>query len=63
MTQRLYKTSMLKEAFNAMTRDRLGRSQDGYECFVVSAFANSYHPSRNVVDTCITMAAGSVALI
>lgn len=43
VTQRLYKTSMLKEAFNAMTRDRLGRSQDGYECFVVSAFANSYH--------------------
>ena len=34
---------MLKEAFKAMTRDRLGRSQDGYECFVVSAFANSYH--------------------
>lgn len=43
VTQRLYRTSMLKEAFNAMTRDRLGRSQDGYECFVVSAFANSYH--------------------
>ena len=43
VTQRLYKTSVLKEAFNAMTRDRLGRSQDGYECFVVSAFANSYH--------------------
>ena len=43
VTQRLYKTSMLKEAFKAMTRDRLGRSQDGYECFVVSAFANSYH--------------------
>ena len=43
VTHRLYKTSVLKEAFNAMTRDRLGRSQDGYECFVVSAFANSYH--------------------
>ena len=43
VTQRLYKTSVLKEAFNAMTRDRLGRSQDGDECFVVSAFANSYH--------------------
>lgn len=43
ITQRLYKTSMLKQAFSAMTRERLGRSQDGYECFVVSAFAQSYH--------------------
>ena len=47
VTQRLYKTSLLKKAFAAMTRDRLGRSQDGYECFVVSAFAQSYHSCKD----------------
>lgn len=47
VTQRLYKTSLLKKAFAAMTRDRLGRSQDGYECFVVSTFAQSYHSCKD----------------
>lgn len=47
VTQRLYKTSILKQAFAAMTKDRLGRSQDGYECFVVSAFAKTYHSCKH----------------
>lgn len=47
ITQRLYKTSVLKQAFAAMTKDRLGRSQDGYECFVVSAFAKTYHSCKH----------------
>ena len=47
VTQRLYRTSLLKKAFASMTRDRLGRSQDGYECFVVSAFAQSYHSCKD----------------
>lgn len=46
VTQRLYKTTLLKKAFAAMTRERLGRSQDGYECFVVSAMAKSYHSCK-----------------
>lgn len=41
-TQRMYRTSLLKHAFAEMTDARLGRSQDGYECFVVSALAHSY---------------------
>lgn len=45
-TQRLYRTSLLKTAFARMTKDRLGRSQDGYECFVVSALAASYRPIK-----------------
>ena len=47
VTQRLYKTSVLKQAFAAMTKERLGRSQDGYECFVVSAFAKTYHSCKH----------------
>ena len=42
VTQRLYRTSLLKQAFSEMTTERLGRSQDGYECFVISALANTY---------------------
>lgn len=41
-TQRMYRTSLLKRAFAEMTDARLGRSQDGYECFAVSALAHSY---------------------
>lgn len=41
-TQRAYRTGLLKQAFAEMTKERLGRSQDGYECFVISAMAHSY---------------------
>ncbi len=46
-TQRVYRTELLKHAFSLMTKDRLGRSQDGYECFVVSALAQSYHSYKS----------------
>ena len=46
-TQRVYRTELLKHAFSLMTKDRLGRSQDGYECFVVSALAQSYHSCKS----------------
>lgn len=39
VTQRLYRTSFLKRAFASMTRDRLGRAQDGYEFFVIGSMA------------------------
>lgn len=42
VTQRMYQIALLQRAFSAMTDERLGRSQDGYECFVVSALAQSY---------------------
>lgn len=47
VTQRLYRTELLKRAFGLMTRDRLGRSQDGYECFVISALAETYHSCKS----------------
>lgn len=37
--QRLFKTSLVKEAFSCMTRDRLGRGQDAYEWLVISSLA------------------------
>lgn len=42
VTQRCYKTSLLKKAFEQTTDYALRRSQDGYECFVVSALATTY---------------------
>ena len=51
-TQRLYKTALLKKAFAAMTDNRLGRSQDGYECFVTSALAQSYQPIKECRGYC-----------
>lgn len=38
--QRLFKTSLVKEAFSHMTRERLGRGQDAYEWLVISSLAN-----------------------
>ncbi|ROT86731.1 DUF4422 domain-containing protein [Bifidobacterium mongoliense] len=43
VTQRLFRTNVLKSAFNAMTSSRLERAEDGYECFVISALSQSYH--------------------
>lgn len=42
VTQRLFKTSLLKKAFNNMTSKRLERAEDGYECLVISALAHTY---------------------
>ena len=47
VTQRVYRASLLKQAFSMMTTNRLGRSQDGYECFVVSALAQTYRPIKH----------------
>lgn len=38
-TQRLYRTDLLKRAFDTMTSERLERAEDGYEVFVVSDMA------------------------
>jgi lipopolysaccharide biosynthesis glycosyltransferase/glycosyltransferase involved in cell wall biosynthesis len=43
VTQRLYRMELLKSAFSTMTDSRLERAEDGYECFVISALADSYH--------------------
>lgn len=40
-TQRLYRTALVRKAFAAMTDKRLERAEDGYETFVLSAFAGS----------------------
>lgn len=41
VTQRVYSSSLLKDAFARMTKDRLGRAQDGYEFFVIASLACS----------------------
>lgn len=43
--QRLYKGELVKKAFDAMTRDRLGRGQDAYEWLVIASLAKreSFH--------------------
>ncbi len=43
VTQRLFRTDILKSAFNAMSSNRLERAEDGYECFAISSLAQSYH--------------------
>lgn len=48
VTQRLYRTSLLKEAFTAMTVGRLERAEDGYECIVISSMAHTYHADKNI---------------
>lgn len=41
ITQRAFDSSYFKNAYNKMTSDRMGRAQDGYECFVALAEADS----------------------
>jgi lipopolysaccharide biosynthesis glycosyltransferase/glycosyltransferase involved in cell wall biosynthesis len=41
VTQRAYRTAFLQRAFSLMTSERLDRAEDGYECFVVAAEAQS----------------------
>ena len=48
LTQRLYRTDLLKRAFDAMPAERLNRTEDGYECFIVSALASSYHSEKGI---------------
>ncbi|MCH9276634.1 DUF4422 domain-containing protein [Bifidobacterium amazonense] len=46
VTQRAFRTSLLKRAFAMMTGDRLERAEDGYECLVASAIATSYRSAK-----------------
>lgn len=46
VTQRIYRTSLLKKAFAAMTSERLERAEDGYECLVISALAHTYRSCK-----------------
>ncbi|MBT1170593.1 DUF4422 domain-containing protein [Bifidobacterium sp. SO4] len=46
VTQRVYRTALLKRAFDQMTSTRLERAEDGYECFVISALASSYRSAK-----------------
>lgn len=39
VTQRVYSSGLLKAAYDAMVKERLGRAQDGYEYFVISTLA------------------------
>lgn len=49
VTQRVYSSSLLKEAFVKMTKDRLGRAQDGYEFFVIASLAQRQLTRNDVV--------------
>ena len=49
ITQRVYSAALLKSAFEAMTGDRLGRAQDGYEYFVTSALAKKQITRNDIV--------------
>ncbi len=49
VTQRVYEASFLKKAFAAMTSDRLGVAEDGYEFFVIAALAESEVTRNDVV--------------
>lgn len=49
ITQRVYKSDLLKRAYEAMTTDRLGRAQDGYEYFVVSSLATKQVTHNDIV--------------
>lgn len=48
ITQRLFKTSLLKQAFNIMDDATINRGEDAYESFVVLSLASS----ANSLDTC-----------
>lgn len=47
VTQRLFRVRLLKRAFGRMTRNRLERAEDGYECFVISDLAASYRSIKS----------------
>lgn len=47
VTQRLFRTDLLKRAFERMSTERLERAEDGYECFVISDLAESYRSMKS----------------
>lgn len=49
VTQRVYSRELLQRAFAAMTRDRLGRAQDGYEYFVIASMARRQVTRNDIV--------------
>lgn len=49
VTQRVYSSELIKRAYQAMTDDRLGRAQDGYESFVIACLANEQITANDVV--------------
>lgn len=49
VTQRVYASPLLKKAFSLMTRDRLGRAQDGYEFFVIASLAQRQLTCNGIV--------------
>ena len=46
VTQRMYRTALLRYAFAVMSDRPLDRTEDGYECFVVSALASTYRSCK-----------------
>ena len=48
VTQRMYRTSLLQQAFDDMSTAALDRTEDGYECFVISALASSYRSCKEL---------------
>lgn len=49
LTQRLYRSELIKQAFSLMTHDRLGRNEDGYEYFVASCLAQTQVTRNDIV--------------
>lgn len=49
ITQRAYDARYFKRVFSDMTNDRMGRAQDGYECFVALAEADSQLTCNDIV--------------
>lgn len=49
ITQRAYRSGYFKNAYAAMTSDRMGRAQDAYECFVALAEAETQETCNDIV--------------
>ena len=49
LTQRLYRSSLIKEAASLWVRERLGRNEDGYEYFVTSCLASREVTRNDIV--------------
>lgn len=47
VTQRLFRTDLLKKSFASMSSSRLERAEDGYECLVISSLASSYRSRKD----------------
>ena len=48
VTQRVFSTELLRRGFDAMVDTRLERAEDGYECLVLSALAETYRPAKQI---------------